>query len=215
MSERAEIVVGVVVVLVVVALGLGAHFRSELSATGSGSSAHEVEATAGEVLPRDAFRDGVPAFGPPATEAELAVLAPLRIGSLLDDWIVEGIDAVTDGALVVHLLRDRSRMNLDISLTEGATALPPAVAGPYAIYVTHTVGERARGTVGLSLAESLGRVLSANLAVPVPPGLRAYTPVYEPTGEPGPADGAAGIAPAEAGAPTGLVPDRLTDVPGE
>lgn len=228
MSERAEVVVGVVVLLVVVALGLGAHFRGELSAVWSGSTTPAVvEAAADVVPPRDAFRDGVPAFGPPATDAELALVAPLRTGGLLDDWVVEGIDAVTDGALVIHLLHDGSRMNLDVTLTAGATALPPAAAGPYGIYVTHAVGDRARGTVGLSLAESLARILSANLAVPAPPGLRPYAPVYEPTGEPGLADALGGVPPApapsegdaptppEEDAPTGLVPDRLTEVPGE
>jgi hypothetical protein len=116
-------------------------------------------------------------FGPAATAAELAILAPLVEGGDLDGWTVEGIDAVTDGVIMVHLLHGTSRMNLQIAAAMGGSVAPPVTAGPYAVFATHLAGEDARGTVATSLVQSLGRVLDANLATaPIPEGLAPYAP---------------------------------------
>lgn len=167
MDERIEATFGAVFLAIAVVLGLGAHYR--------GSAGAESGAPRGPtLLPRDAFRLEVPAFGPPATDAELAILAPLREGAELDGWIVEGIDAVTDGIVTVHLLHGESRINLQVARAAGTAVTAPASTGSYVVFATHLHGADARGTTATSLAESLGRVLEANAGVPVPEGLGPY-----------------------------------------
>src|SRR5689334_6139659 len=73
---------------------------------------------------------------PPApSAAELALLAPLAVGSDLGDgFIVREIHGVSGGVIRLVCVKDKATVRLDIALADAEGAVPPATAGKYAVF---------------------------------------------------------------------------------
>jgi hypothetical protein len=106
-----------------------------------------------------------------ASEAERAFLRPLTEGRSLGGFQVRELRPVEKGSLRIVCERDGARVNLDIALLGPESPSPPAMAGPYAVYYSL---ERASQADGERLARELEKILTANAAVPPPPGLQPY-----------------------------------------
>ncbi|MEP7123743.1 MAG: hypothetical protein ABJE95_22635 [Byssovorax sp.] len=110
---------------------------------------------------------------PPAGAAELAIFAPIVVGSTSKGWKIEAISAVHGGAITVRFVEEKGRGVVDLFVTatsdEGPT--PPATTGPYAIFYS---ARRALPEDGDRLAGVLSRAIEKNKSTPVPPGLTPY-----------------------------------------
>lgn len=124
-----------------------------------GSSSHAAPAAS----------DGPEAAGP----AELALLAPLRVGDSLDGCVVARIDAVHDGRLVVHCSLGAAPVQLYVTRASPDAPPAPATSGRYAVYYSASGPASADGA---RLASSLARVLDAHASEPGPDGLRGFSP---------------------------------------
>ena len=114
-----------------------------------------------------------PAPPPPAGPIELAIFAPIVVGSTSKGWKIEAISAVHEGAITVRFIEEKGRGVVDLfiaaSTDEGPT--PPATTGPYAIFYS---ARRALPEDGGRLAGVLARAIEKNKSAPVPPGLAPY-----------------------------------------
>jgi hypothetical protein len=120
-----------------------------------------------------------PGRSPPAvpTEAEMALLSPLKPGEMLAGWHVVAIQGIQDGVLVVVVSQDDRSVRLIVALSSEDGPVPPASAGRFAVYYSahHTPSDEA-----LSLASALADVLRNNQNVPVPPRLAPFDPPPKP-----------------------------------
>lgn len=111
----------------------------------------------------------------PAGPTELALLAPLRVGSSLgDSCVIARIDAVTGGRIALRCAQGQARpavIELDVTLASPDAPPPPATSGRYAIFYS---ADRAQSADAARLAAALARVLDAHAADPPPPGLTAF-----------------------------------------
>lgn len=110
---------------------------------------------------------------PPARPSELAIFAPIVVGSTSKGWKIEAISAVHEGVITVRFVEEKGRGTVDLfiaaSSDEGPT--PPATTGPYAIFYS---ARRALPEDGDRLAGVLARAIEKNKTAPVPPGLAPY-----------------------------------------
>jgi hypothetical protein len=123
-----------------------------------------------------------PAPPPPAGPTELAIFAPIIVGSTSKGWKIEAISAVHEGVITVRFIEEKGRGVIDLYVAantdEGPT--PPATTGPYAIFYS---ARRALPEDGDRLAGVLARAIEKNKTAPVPPGLapyRARPPEHQP-----------------------------------
>jgi hypothetical protein len=107
---------------------------------------------------------------PPAGPKELAIVAPLHVGAALGDCTVQRIDAVHDGAMDIGCTCGPMAATLHVALAAAEGKVPPVTAGPYAIYYSSLASAGDMTPLCLSLA----KLLEANAATPVPPGLGPY-----------------------------------------
>ncbi len=111
---------------------------------------------------------------PPAGDAELALLAPLREGGALGDFAVTEIDAVgADGLLHLVCTKASAKVKLDVALKAEGGPAPPALAGRYAVFYAT---EGASSAEGDALARALAAILEANAASPAPPKMAPFVP---------------------------------------
>ena len=111
----------------------------------------------------------------PAGPAELAILAPIVVGSTSKGWKVEAIHAVREGTIIVSFAEEKGDGVLDllVALRSDDGVLPPATAGRYAVFYE---ARRAVPEDGERLAKVLARTLEKNQSAPVPPGLGLFEP---------------------------------------
>jgi hypothetical protein len=144
-----------------VALGTGATLgylvSHEPMPRGSGSPS-----TVSDTIPSDA----------PASDAELAILSPLREGGALGEFEITRIEPIgEDGLLQITCRRGGAAVRLEVALAVDGGPLPPAVAGRYAVFYAL---EKAAPADGQRLALALAAILEANTAAPIPPGLGPF-----------------------------------------
>lgn len=109
---------------------------------------------------------------PVATDAELAVVAPLRAGSRLGDWDVARITSVLRDGFHIVLTRGDRRAVIQVALAaEGGGMPPPCVAPPYAVYYSSR-DLRHDDALGVQLCQRVCAIVEKNRKVPPPPGLR-------------------------------------------
>jgi hypothetical protein len=116
-----------------------------------------------------------PAPPPPAGPVELAIVAPIVVGSTSKGWRVEAISAVHEGAIVVSFVEEKGRGAVDLLVAASAEdeVAPPATAGRYAVFYSVRL---ALPEDGDRLARVLARAIEKNQAAPTPPGLKPYAP---------------------------------------
>ncbi len=116
-----------------------------------------------------------PVAPPPAGPVELAIVAPIVVGSTSKGWKVEAISAVHEGAIVVSFVEEKGQGAVDLFVTESAEdeVAPPATAGRYAVFYSVRL---ALPEDGDRLAKVLARAIEKNQAAPTPPGLKPYAP---------------------------------------
>ena len=112
---------------------------------------------------------------PPAGPVELAILAPIVVGSTSKGWKVGAISAVHEGAIVVSFVEEEGKGTIDLLVVASAEdeVAPPAIAGPYAVFYS---AHLALPEDGDRLARVLARAIEKNQDAPVPPGLRPFQP---------------------------------------
>ena len=110
---------------------------------------------------------------PPAGDVELAIFAPIVVGSTSKGWKIEAISAVHEGAITVRFVEEQGRgvVDLFVAKTSDDGATPPVTAGRYAIFYS---ARRALPEDGDRLAKVLARAIEKNPAAPVPLGLAPY-----------------------------------------
>ncbi len=112
---------------------------------------------------------------PPAGPVELAILAPIVVGSTSKGWKVQAISAVHEGAIVVSFVEEKGKGAVDLLVVASAEdeVAPPATAGRYAVFYSTRL---ALPEDGDRLARVLARAIEKNQDAPVPPGLRPFQP---------------------------------------
>jgi len=114
---------------------------------------------------------------PPAGIEELALVAPLVVGSSLGDFEVVEIDAIQKGVLDVVCRKGRSVVRLWIALASDKGPEPPAQAGKYAVFYSVRGGDPADAE---RLAKALADVVGKHADVPVPKRLTEFVPAPIP-----------------------------------
>jgi hypothetical protein len=112
-----------------------------------------------------------------AGPAEQALVDPLRVGSSLEDYSVESIEAVHAGTMGVVVTRSGETVRLEIALADPVSPPPPGPAGRCAVYVDVHGPPPADGE---RLAQALARIVSSHPSVPPPPGLAPFAPHAAP-----------------------------------
>ena len=112
---------------------------------------------------------------PPAGPVELAILAPIVVGSTSKGWKVRAISAVHEGSIVVSFVEEKGKGAVDLLVAASAEdeVAPPATAGRYAVFYSVRL---ALPEDGDRLARVLAKVIEKNQDAPVPPGLRPFQP---------------------------------------
>lgn len=116
---------------------------------------------------------GADAPPPPASSAELAIVAPVAVGSKLEGWTVAAIHGVDHGTLEIVCEKGSARVALSVALAAAGGPEPPASTERYAVFYSL---RGATGEDGERLAKALARVLDANRAAPAPSGLEPFVP---------------------------------------
>lgn len=122
----------------------------------------------------------VPPAPPPAGPAgpeELALIAPLVIGSKLGDYEITKIHAIHKGVLEIVCRHDRSQVRLSIALLSEKGPAPPAQAGKYAVFYSLRNGDPAEAE---RLAKSLAEIVEKHSDVAVPKGMTEFVPAAIP-----------------------------------
>ncbi|MBK9263717.1 MAG: hypothetical protein IPM54_28425 [Polyangiaceae bacterium] len=130
--------------------------------------------------PPAASATAAPEPPPPATPAgpdELALVAPLVVGSSLGDFEVREIQAVQRGVLNIVCAKGRSVVHLFIALASDKGPEPPAEAGKYAIFYSLRKGDPSDAE---RLAKALAEIVGKHSDVPVPKGMTEFVPVPIP-----------------------------------
>jgi|GEM_PF-2757235 len=101
----------------------------------------------------------------PAGPAELALIAPLAVGSTVDGYELRTVDAVHDGVEVLTFARGASIVRIEIALDSPEA---PATAGRYAVFYS-----LADGSVPEADGQMLAKTVAAALQreAPTPAGL--------------------------------------------
>jgi hypothetical protein len=118
----------------------------------------------------------VPNEPPPTTPAgpeELALIAPLVVGSKLGAYEVTKILAVHKGVLEIFCRNDRAQVRLSIALLSEKGPEPPAQTDKYAVFYSNRGGDPADAE---RLAKSLAEILGKHSDVPVPKGMTEFVP---------------------------------------
>jgi hypothetical protein len=115
---------------------------------------------------------------PSLTDNERALLAPVTEGGRLGDFDVTEVHAIDDGGgLRLACRKEHAVVRLEITLAAPGGPAPPISVGPYAIYYSL---QDASPVDGEALATSLGAILHANSAVPIPPKLAPFNALHPP-----------------------------------
>jgi hypothetical protein len=110
-----------------------------------------------------------PAAPPPhraATAEETRFLAPLEIGSAINGWHINGIDATESGHVMIQTTEDKDpKSTLEIEICRGTPDAPhaPVSAGPYALYYR---GDRWDPSVSGALIAAAAAIEKNNLPPP-------------------------------------------------
>jgi hypothetical protein len=110
----------------------------------------------------------------PITPAELAILAPLTVGSTLGPATVTRLEGMRNGALSVHVRIGSVSQTFRIAKAEGSRIRH--VVGPYTVYMLGAGSEWGRNFIEQTW-RALDAIILTNANVPVPPGMR---PASEP-----------------------------------
>lgn len=113
----------------------------------------------------------------PAGAEELALVAPLVVGSKLGTHEITKIHAIHKGVLEVHCRHERSQVRLSIALFSEKGPAPPAQADKYAIFYSVRGGDSAEGE---RLAKSLAEIVEKHSDVAVPKGMTEFVPAAIP-----------------------------------
>jgi hypothetical protein len=159
-ARRARVVVGVTVALIAIAM-LAAILVLRPATKTAPIGAHA--SASAEVAP------------PPAGPVELAILAPIVVGSTSKGWKVRAISAVHEGSIVVSFVEEKGKGAVDLLVVTSAEdeVAPPATAGRYAVFYSVRL---ALPEDGDRLARVLAKAIEKNQDAPVPPGLRPFQP---------------------------------------
>ncbi len=114
---------------------------------------------------------------PPPSAEELALIAPLGVGSDLAGFKVERVIGVRGGVLRLVCVKDKATVRLDVALADEEGAVPPATAGKYAVF--YSLGA-ALPEEGDRLAQGLAAVLKAHADMTPPAGMTKFTPKEKP-----------------------------------
>lgn len=113
----------------------------------------------------------------PAGPEELALVAPLVVGSKLGNYEVTKIHAIHKGVLELVCRREQARVHLSIALLSENGPAPPAQAGKYAVFYSLRNGDPADAE---RLAKSLAEIVEKHSDVAVPKGLTEFVPAAIP-----------------------------------
>lgn len=110
---------------------------------------------------------------PPAGPQELAIFAPIVVGSTSKGWKIEEISAVHEGSIHVRFVEEKGRGVVDLFIASPSEdgAVPPVTTEHYAIFYS---ARRALPEDGDRLAKVLAHAIEKNPTTPVPPGLTPY-----------------------------------------
>jgi len=113
----------------------------------------------------------------PAGPEELALIAPIVVGSKLGAYEVTKIQAIHKGVLEIVCRHDRAQVRLSIALLSEKGPEPPAQTDKYAVFYSNRGGEPAEAE---RLAKSLAEILGKHSDVPVPKGMTEFVPAAIP-----------------------------------
>lgn len=113
----------------------------------------------------------------PAGPEELALIAPLVVGSKLGDYEITKIHAIHKGVLEVVCRHEQARVVLSIALLSEKGPAPPAQAGKYAVFYSLRNGDPADAE---RLAKSLAEIVEKHSDVAVPKGMTEFVPAAIP-----------------------------------
>lgn len=108
----------------------------------------------------------------PGGQLELAVVAPLRVGSELGGFEVREVRALHRGTISVLCAKGGAVVRLEIARA-GGSASAPATAGPYAVF--YSTGAGASSEDGAVLAQKLADVVGKNASA-LPAELEPFEP---------------------------------------
>ena len=127
-----------------------------------------------------ASSSSAPAAPPVARAAgaeELALVAPLVVGSSLVDFEVIEIHAMHKGVLDIVCRKGRSVVRLWIALASETGPEPPAMSGKYAVFYSVRSGDPADAE---RLAKALAEIVGKHSDVPIPKGMIEFVPAPIP-----------------------------------
>ncbi len=109
----------------------------------------------------------------PAGPSELALIAPIAAGTMLEGYSVKAVNAVENGILVIQCEKERTKITLWVALLGEGGPSAPASAGKYAVFYSLRGAESEDGE---KLARAIAAILEKHGDVPVPPGLGRFVP---------------------------------------
>lgn len=112
-----------------------------------------------------------------AGQDELALVAPLVVGSSLEGYEVTEIQAIHRGALNVLCRKERSTVRLWISLASEKGPEPAAKADKYAVFYAASRMDPAEAE---RLSKALAEIVGKHADVPVPKGMTEFVPIAIP-----------------------------------
>ena len=157
----------------VIALLVGAAAITTLAVRRLGERAPDPSASSALVGAPSAGTPPPAAKAPPAGPAELAIFAPIVVGSTSKGWKIEEISAVHEGTIHVRFIEEKGRGVVDLFVAQPSEdgATPPVTTDRYAIFYS---ARRALPEDGDRLAKVLARAIEKNPTAPLPPGLAPY-----------------------------------------
>jgi hypothetical protein len=158
---------------VIIALLIGAAVASTVAVRRLGDSAPAASASTSLIGAPSADTPPPGPKPPPAGPQELAIFAPIVVGSTSKGWKIEEISAVHEGSIQVRFVEEKGRGVVDLIIAAPSEdgALPPVTTEHYAIFYS---ARRALPEDGDRLAKLLARAIEKNPTAPVPPGLTPY-----------------------------------------
>lgn len=137
--------------------------------TGCESGPIEVQGTGASASAAAPAPAPPPVERPPGPDA-LTLLDPLREGAEVEGFRLDKIRLVEEGFLRLAFANEGGGIEIDVALASDEAPMPPAVAGPYAVYFRTT----ARAAEADRLAKHVAGVLEKGTTKPLPTGLAAY-----------------------------------------